>query len=74
MNTSSIQQLIKRSCGYAGITQSELAKRLNMSPALLASRIRNGKFSFQDWQKVEEAFGDVEIKLTITFDDGTVIE
>lgn len=54
---------------YAGITNSELARRLGWSPQLLNKRLNTGKFTIDEWKAIAEALGAVA-KVGFTFPDG----
>lgn len=57
----------------AGITQAELAKRLNTSPAALNKRIKTGKFSDDDFNSIADALGCI-YKSGFYFPDGNKVE
>ena len=43
------KQLVDMALAYAGMSKSELARRLNWSPQLLSKRLNTGKFSVEEW-------------------------
>lgn len=51
------RQVVEMGVAYAGITNSELARRLSWSPQLLNKRLNTGKFTVEEWQKIGEALG-----------------
>lgn len=53
----SIQDKIEQACKTAGINKTELAKRLGTSQPALSQRLKNGKFSDEDFKKIAEALG-----------------
>lgn len=65
----------KITCAYiqANISQTELAKRIGMSQQNLSKRLKTGKFSDIELQKIAEALG-CEYHLYFEFPDGTKIE
>ena len=63
---------IKMAIAYAEITQSELAKRMGMSPQAFSQRMKTGKFSSEDFDRIASALG-AEFKFTIKMPDGTEI-
>ena len=67
------KQLIEMACAYAGISKSELARRLEWSPALLNNRMNVGKFTLEEWEKIAQAAG-AEATMTFTFPDGKQIK
>ncbi|MBE6932461.1 MAG: XRE family transcriptional regulator [Ruminococcaceae bacterium] len=63
---------IRMAEAYAKISEADLARRLNTTPQAFGQRMKTGKFSSADLEKIAEALG-AEIKVTITFPDGTQI-
>ena len=57
----------------AGITQAELAKRLETSPAALSKRIKTGKFSDEDFCNIAKAL-NCEYRSGFYFSDGNKVE
>ena len=43
------KQVIEMAVVYAGISNSELARRLGWSPQLLNKRLNTGKFTVEEW-------------------------
>lgn len=68
-----IQQKIETACSMAGITQAELAKRLNTSPQAWNKRLKTGKFSDEDFKRIAEALG-CNYKSGFYFSDGNKVE
>lgn len=66
------RQIIEMGIAYAGITNSELARRLNWSPQLLNKRINTGKFSVEEWEQIAEALG-ATAKIGFSFDGGKMV-
>lgn len=66
------KQLIDMACAYAGISKSELARRLGWSAALLNNRTNTGKFSLEEWKKIGEAVG-ADATVIFRFPDGKEI-
>lgn len=73
MRKITIQQKIMVAMDIAGITQAELAKKLNTSPPALNKRIKTGKFSDEDFQNIAKALG-CEYKSGFYFPDGTKVD
>lgn len=66
------RQVVEMALAYCGITNSELARRLDWSPQLLNKRLNTGKFSVEEWEQIGEALG-AKTKITFTFPDGKTI-
>ena len=52
-----IAKKIKLAVAYTGISESELARRLGMSPQAFGQRLKTGKFSSEDLDRISEALG-----------------
>ena len=63
------RQIIEMGVAYAGITNSELARRLGWSPQLLNKRLNTGKFTVEEWSQIANALG-AKIRLGFMFPDG----
>ena len=63
------RQFIKIATATAGITQAELAARLEWSPQLLNNRLKTGKFTLDEWQRIAAALG-AELLIGFQFPDG----
>lgn len=68
-----IQQKIDTACAIAGITQAELAKRIGSTPQAWNQRLKTGKFTDEDFQKIAEATGST-YKSGFYFPDGNKVE
>lgn len=66
------RQIIEMAVAYCGITNSELARRLEWSPQLLNKRLNTGKFTVDEWQKIGESLG-AKAKISFIFPDGKEI-
>ena len=64
-----ISKKIKAAGTYLGISQAELARRLGMSPAALNQRLKTGKWSSEDLERIAEALG-AEFICEFVFPDG----
>ena len=51
------KQMIELACIKAGVTQSELAKRIRMSPSNFSHKINNTGFKIQEFEKMAKALG-----------------
>lgn len=68
-----IQQKLMIACMKAEISQTELAKRLEMSQPSLSQRIKTGKFTEKELIKIGEALG-AKYYSGFVFPDGEKIE
>jgi len=66
------RQIVEMAVAYCGITNSELARRLEWSPQLLNKRLNTGKFTVDEWQIIGEALG-AKAKISFVFPDGREI-
>lgn len=66
-----IEQKIKQACTFANISVSELARRIGTTPQNLNQRLKVGKFTSAELEKIASALGAVSA-ITFTFPDGTV--
>ena len=63
------KQFVKIATATAGITQAELAARLGWSPQLLNNRLKTGKFTIAEWQRIAAALG-ADFLVGFQFPDG----
>ena len=63
------RQIIEMAVKYAGVTNAELARRLDWSPQLLNKRLNTGKFTVEEWDIIAKALG-AELRLGFKFPDG----
>lgn len=63
------KQFVKIATATAGITQAELAARLEWSPQLLNNRLKTGKFTLDEWQRIAGAMG-ADLLIGFQFPDG----
>ena len=66
------KKIISIGLAYAGITQAELSKRLNMSPQLFNQRIATGKFTLEEWKRIAAALG-ADLLIGFQFPDGKIV-
>ena len=64
-----IEQKIKLACTYAGISESELARRIGTSAQNLHQRLKVGRFTTAEIEKIAEAL-DAEYLFIFKFKDG----
>ena len=67
-----IQQKIKMALAYKGISEADLARSIGTSPSAFNQRMKTGKFSSEDMEKIAEAMG-AEYFFGFQFKDGTKI-
>lgn len=68
-----IQFKIDMACAIAGLTQSELAKKIGTTPQAWNQRMKTGKFSDEDFEKIAKACG-CEYRSGFYFPDGNKVE
>ncbi len=73
MSDISIQHKIDIACSVAGITKTELGKRLGMSQSRFSQRLKTGKFSDDDFKNIAEALG-CKYYSGFEFPDGRKVE
>ena len=66
------RQFVKIATATAGITQAELAARLEWSPQLLNNRLKTGKFALDEWQRIAAALG-ADFLIGFQFPDGKTV-
>lgn len=66
------RQIVEMALAYCGITNSELARRLDWSPQLLNKRLNTGKFTVDEWERIGEALG-ATARVGFIFSDGKEI-
>ena len=68
-----LQQKIKMALAYQGISEAELARRLETTPAAFHNRMKRGVFSVEDLEQIAKALGG-EYYYGIRFEDGYKVE
>ena len=68
-----LQQKIKVACDMAGISLTELGKRLGMSQANFSKRVKVGKFTQSELEEMGKALG-AEYRSGFYFPDGNKVE
>ena len=53
------KQFVEMGLIYADIEKAELAKRLGWSPQVLSNRMKTGKFTLDEWQKIGQKFSKI---------------
>lgn len=67
-----VSQKIKMALAYRGISEAELARALGTSPQAFNQRMKTGKFSSEDMEKIAEAIGAAYF-FGFEFKDGTKV-
>lgn len=65
-------QKIKMALVYKGMKESELARALNTSPSAFNQRMKTGKFTSDEMEKIAEAIG-AKYFFGFEFEDGTKV-
>ena len=67
-----VPQKIKMALAYKGMKEAELARALETSPSALNQRMKTGKFSSEDLERIADALG-AQFYFGFEFEDGTKI-
>ena len=67
-----IEQKINMALSYAGISQSELARRIGTTPQNLNQKLKRNTLTKEELEKIAAALG-CEWRAEFVFSDGTVI-
>lgn len=67
-----VPQKIKMALAYKNMSESELARQIGTSPQAFNQRMKTGKFSSEDMEKIAEAL-EAEYFFGFQFKDGTKI-
>lgn len=67
-----IPKKIRIACTAQDISLSELARRLETTPQNLSGRLKVGKFTGAELERIAQALGGT-VELSFTFPDGTKI-
>lgn len=73
VNILSIQKKIEMACTVAGISKTELGRRIGLSQSAFLQRLKTGKFSDEDFEKMANALG-AEYFSGFKFKNGVKIE
>lgn len=60
---------IKMLCVFTGIKQTKIAQAFGVQDCTIISRLKKGKFTFEEQRKIAEIFG-CEFEVKFVFDDG----
>ncbi len=67
-----IPQKIKMALAYKNMSESDLARALGTSPQALNQRMKTGKFTSEDLEKIASALGS-KFFFGFEFEDGTKV-
>ena len=67
-----IPQKIKMALAYKSLSESELARRIETTPQAFNQRMKTGKFTSEELEKIAEVL-DASFYFGFEFQDGTVI-
>lgn len=67
-----IEQKIKMALSYAGISQSELARRIGTTPQNLNQKVKRNTITKEEMEEIASALGG-KWRAEFVFEDGTVI-
>ena len=70
---TTIKQKVEVACSMAGITITELGKRLGMSQQSMSNRLKTGKFTQEELEQMGKALG-AEYRSGFYFPDGNKVE
>lgn len=65
------KQFIEMGLAYAGMSQRQLADKLNWTPQQLSNRITTGKFTLSEWEAIAQAMG-ASLSVGWRFPDRTI--
>lgn len=67
-----IEQKIKMALSYSGISQAELARRMETTPSNLNQKVKRNTLTKEEMEQIASALGGIW-RAEFVFDDGTVI-
>ncbi len=67
-----LSQKIKMALAYKGMSEAELARSIGTSPSAFNQRMKTGKFSSDEMNKIAQALG-AEYYFGFRFPDGTKV-
>ena len=65
-----VPQKIKMALAYKGMSEAELSRAIGTSPSAFNQRMKTGKFSSEDMEKIAESMG-AKYYFGFEFEDGT---
>ena len=73
INILSIKQKIEAACKVAGISVTELGRRIGLSQSAFSQRLKRGKFTQEELEEIAEKLG-AKYFSGFNFPDGTEIK
>lgn len=67
-----IEQKINMALSYTGISQAELARRINTTPSNLNQKVKRNTLTKEDLEEIASALG-ASFRIEFEFPDGTTI-
>ena len=67
-----IPQKIKMALAYKNMSEAELARSIETTPSAFNQRMKTGKFSSDDLEKIADALG-AKFSFCFEFEDGTKV-
>lgn len=67
-----IEQKLKMALSYKGISQSELARRINTTPSNLNQKVKRNTLTKEELEQIAQVLG-CTWRAEFVFDDGTTI-
>ncbi len=67
-----VPQKIKMALAYKGMSEADLARAIGTSPSAFNQRMKTGKFSSEDMEKIAQAMG-AQYFFGFKFEDGTQV-
>lgn len=71
-DTMTVSQKIKMALAFKNMSEAELARQINTSPSAFNQRMKTGKFTSEELEKIAAALGAV-YSFSFRFPDGTEI-
>lgn len=67
-----ITQKIRMALAYKRMSEAELARKIESTPSAFNQRMKTGKFTYSELEKIASAL-DAKYEASFTFEDGTKI-
>ena len=68
------KQIIELMCAETGIKKQTIAEKLGLSVNTLSNRMKTGKFTLEEWERIGQAFGAISTNIVMTLPDGREIK
>lgn len=66
------EQKVRMALAYTGVSQAELARKLNQTPQNLFQKVKRGTLSNEEMEQIAEALG-CKWRAEFVFPDGTTV-